>query len=159
MLPRLGQIFLFLLFVILILGLYLIISLSNNTSPFLKNTQFVEKFSPLTDGQYRSSTINSDKSVTYYYPESKIDAVETKNFLLKTYVVLSLKARIGAGYSKADYKIELPANLQSIGSVKIFPSELKNSIGKLMSFDIDYTSASNVYTFYDIKSWRIDSLQ
>src|SRR5579872_5140744 len=119
-------------FFIVFIGILSLILLNSNSFPYINSYDWAPKYGIFQIDTYHTGQTNSDGTYTYFYAESRIESVQEKLFLLKPYTVLSLRARVGSGFSSQIATIPLPGDLISTGIIQITPNQLSNYLGKLI---------------------------
>lgn len=109
----------------------------------------------------------NDGSLQYTFSLSKIETVEKKERATGSYIELTLRPRVGEGFSQRTNTIKLPVNLRSqkqnetLGLAPkdgLLPTDLLNKIGYEISITVIYKHGNQPYNENGIREWKVTAL-
>lgn len=109
----------------------------------------------------------NDGSLQYTFSLSKIETVEKKGGSAGPYIELTLRPRVGEGFSQRTNTIKLPVNLRSqkqnetLGLAPkegLLPTDLLDKVGYEISITAIYKHGNQPYKENDIREWKVTAL-
>lgn len=149
-----------LILVFLLLIYEIILVLPTNKIPFLNLGRFSPQL-PLSQNYAKYPNQNPDNTYTLLLNFSRLENVEEKSILLKSYTALHLRpvkyenGNLGLGDL---YEVDLPNNLKStlsINGANPTADQLKNFTGQRISLQLTVNQLKQSYSAFDIVGWSV----